>query len=120
MAAHSTPVGMASLSRGRGEPVAVVGAGVAGTWQALLFADAGFAVTLCDSGDATLRGGTSYWAGGMLAPDCEAETAEPVVTRLGRRSLALWREHVPDTPLNGSLVVAHPRDRADFDRFARL
>lgn len=63
---------------------------------------------------------TSHWAGGMLAPFCEGETAEPVITRLGLRSLDLWREVLPQTPFNGSLVVAHPRDRADFERFARL
>jgi glycine oxidase len=63
---------------------------------------------------------TSHWAGGMLAPFCEGETAEPVITRLGLRSLDLWREALPQTPFNGSLVVAHPRDRADFERFARL
>jgi glycine oxidase len=63
---------------------------------------------------------TSHWAGGMLAPWCEAEVSEPLITRLGLRSLALWREHVPNTPFNGSLVVAHPRDRSDFERFARM
>jgi len=56
----------------------------------------------------------------MLAPWCEAETSEPVITRLGVRSLALWREQFPQTPFNGSLVVAHARDRNDFERFARL
>jgi glycine oxidase len=56
----------------------------------------------------------------MLAPNCEAEGAEPIIVRLGLRSLDLWREHVPETPFTGSLVVAHPRDRADFDRFARM
>jgi glycine oxidase len=56
----------------------------------------------------------------MLAPWCEAETSEPVISRLGIRSLDLWREHFPKTPFNGSLVVAHPRDRGDFERFARL
>jgi glycine oxidase len=56
----------------------------------------------------------------MLAPYCEAEASEPVIVRLGLRSLDLWREHFPQTPFNGSLVVAHPRDRADFDRFARM
>jgi glycine oxidase len=40
--------------------------------------------------------------------------------RLGRRSLALWRSHLPDLSAEGSLVVAHPRDRADYERFARL
>jgi len=56
----------------------------------------------------------------MLAPYCEAEVSEPVIVRLGLRSLDLWREKLPETPFNGSLVVAHPRDRADFERFARL
>jgi glycine oxidase len=56
----------------------------------------------------------------MLAPWCEAETSEPVIGRLGLRSLDLWREHFPKTPFNGSLVVAHARDRADFERFAKL
>jgi glycine oxidase len=56
----------------------------------------------------------------MLAPWCESEVSEPLVSRLGLRSLALWREHAPDTSFNGSLVVAHPRDRSDFERFARM
>src|SRR3712207_5670188 len=100
--------------------VTVVGAGVAGTWQALLFAKAGYQVTVFERGDANLAQAAAHWAGGMLAPDCEAETAEPVVTRLGRRSLELWRSHLPDLSANGSLVIAHPRDRADYERFARL
>ncbi|ABE63659.1 glycine oxidase [Nitrobacter hamburgensis X14] len=101
-------------------PVAVIGAGIAGAWQALLFAKAGYAVTLHERGSDAMTQATSHWAGGMLAPWCESEVSEPLVTRLGLRSLALWREHVPDTPFNGSLVVAHPRDRSDFERFARM
>jgi glycine oxidase len=100
--------------------VTVVGAGIAGSWQALLFAKAGHPVTLIERGDADLTQAAAYWAGGMLAPDCEAETAEPVVVRLGRRSLQLWRSHLPEVSVHGSLVVAHARDRADFERFARL
>jgi glycine oxidase len=105
----------------RGEsPVSVIGAGVAGAWQALLFAQAGHQVTLHERSDAAMTQSTSHWAGGMLAPYCEAEGSEPVIVRLGLRSLELWRRHFPQTPFNGSLVVAHPRDRADFDRFARM
>src|SRR2546425_11646129 len=100
--------------------VSVIGAGIAGAWQALLFAQAGHAVTLHERSDQGMTQSTSYWAGGMLAPWCEAETSEPLISRLGIRSLGLWREHFPQTPFNGSLVVAHPRDRADFERFARL
>jgi glycine oxidase len=98
----------------------VIGAGIAGAWQALLFAKAGHKVALFERGDAGMTEATSHWAGGMLAPYCEREASEPVITRLGIRSLDLWREQFPDTPFNGSLVVAHPRDRSDFERFARL
>jgi len=110
-----------SIISPRGDsPISVIGAGIAGAWQALLFARAGHAVTLHERSDQGMTQSTSYWAGGMLAPWCEAETSEPLISRLGIRSLELWREHFPDTPFNGSLVVAHPRDRADFERFARL
>jgi glycine oxidase len=101
-------------------PVTIIGAGIAGAWQALLFAQAGHAVTLHERSDAAMTESTSHWAGGMLAPWCEAETSEPLISRLGIRSLDLWREHFPSTPFNGSLVVAHARDRSDFERFARL
>jgi glycine oxidase len=67
-----------------------------------------------------MRQATSHWAGGMLAPYCEREASEPLITRLGIRSLDLWRDEFPDTPFNGSLVVSHPRDRADYERFAKL
>jgi glycine oxidase len=109
-----------TLSSRGDSPVSVIGAGIAGAWQALLFAQAGHAVTLHERGDRAMTQSTSYWAGGMLAPWCEAETSEPLISRLGIRSLALWREYFPHTPFNGSLVVAHPRDRADFERFAKL
>ena len=105
----------------RGEsPVTIIGAGIAGAWQALLFAQAGHGVTLHERSDAQMMLSTSHWAGGMLAPYCESESAEPIISRLGLRSLDLWRETLPDTPFNGSLVVTHPRDRADFERFAKL
>jgi len=102
------------------ESISIIGAGIAGAWQALLFAQAARQVTLHERSDAAMLQSTSHWAGGMLAPWCEAEVSEPVISRLGLRSLDLWRQHFPKTPFNGSLAVAHPRDRADFDRFARM
>src|SRR5260221_1915235 len=56
----------------------------------------------------------------MMGAWLEAEASEPVISRLGIRSLDLWREQFPQTPFNGSVVVAHASDRADFERFAKL
>ncbi len=112
---------MYQTTKPRGQsPVTIIGAGIAGAWQALLFAQAGHAVTLHERSDAEMTEATSHWAGGMLAPWCEAETSEPLIGRLGLRSLQIWRELLPNTQFNGSLVVAHARDRSDFERFARL
>src|SRR3979411_1087777 len=101
-------------------PFSVIAAGIAGAWQALLFAKAGHKVTLFERSDAGMTEATSHWAGGMLAPYCEREASEPVISRLGIRSLDLWRDEFPDTPFNGSLVVSHPADRSDFELFAKL
>src|SRR6201995_4861847 len=85
-------------------PVSVIGAGIAGAWQALLFAQAGRQVTLHERSDAAMLQSTSHWAGGMLAPYCEAEFSEPLIVRLGLRSLDMSREKFPQTPFHGSLV----------------
>src|ERR1700748_2238195 len=90
-------------------PVSVIGAGIAGAWQALLFAQAGRQVTLHERGAAPMLHSPSHWAGGMLAPYCEAEVSEPLIVRLGLRSLDLWRQKVPETPFNGSPVLAATR-----------
>ncbi len=108
------------VAPGGDSAVSVIGAGIAGAWQALLFAQAGRAVTLHERSDEAMTLATSHWAGGMLAPWCEAEISEPLISRLGLRALDLWRRELPDTPFNGSLVVAHSRDRSDFERFAKL
>src|ERR1700760_3430257 len=107
-------------SAGGESAISIIGAGIAGSWHALLLAQAGRAVTVHERSDASMTESTSHWAGGMLAPWCEAESSEPAIGRLGVRSLDLWRQHFPQTPFNGSLVVAHARDRADFERFAKL
>jgi glycine oxidase len=107
-------------ARAQSEHIDIVGAGIAGTWQALTLAKAGFRVTLHERSDAAIARSASYRAGGMLAPHCERDISEPAIARLGLRSLALWKAEYPHAAFNGSLVVAHPRDNADFERFARL
>jgi glycine oxidase len=100
--------------------VTIVGAGIAGLWQGYALAKAGFKVCLFEQGNATLSAGCSWRAGGMLAPYCEAEVAEPLVTRLGLRSIQLWQALLPDLPQNGTLVVAPPRDPVSLRRFGQL
>ena len=85
--------------------ITVIGAGVAGLTSALALAERGCEVEVLERGPALGAASCSRWAGGMLAPWCEAETAEPVIFRLGTHSLKLWREYFPEMPFNGSLVV---------------
>lgn len=61
----------------------------------------------------------SWWAGGMLAPWCEGETAGPVVTRLGQQAAGWWQRHGAPVTRAGTLVLAPGRDRAELARFAR-
>ena len=98
----------------------IVGGGIFGLWQAYVLARRGPEVTLPEAMTEAETGGASRFAGAMLAPYCEAEGAEPIVQELGVRGLALWRAAVPDIVMNGSLVVAAPRDQGELVRFARM
>ena len=100
--------------------IAIRGAGVVGLWQALTLARRGHKVTLCERSPVPFMLGCSLYAGAMLAPNCEGEAAEVMVRELGLRGIALWREAYPGTAVNGTLVVALNRDRAELDRFARM
>jgi glycine oxidase len=102
--------------------VEVVGAGVAGLTTAYEIARRGLAsgvtVTLVER-EAGPGRGCSRYAGGMIAPWCELETAEPIVAELGQEALDFWTTDVPVAARNGSLVVAPPRERAELHDFAR-
>ena len=102
------------------EPISVVGAGIFGLWQALTLARAGLRVRLIEKSQQPFMDAASQWAGAMIAPDCEAESATPLVRALGHEGLSLWRVAYPDLVCNGSLVVAAARDRGELTRFARL
>ena len=97
--------------------VRVIGAGVAGLTVAYELARRGISVEVVDrlSGPAQ---GCSHYAGGMLAPWCELESAEPLIETLGIESLQFWRTHFTVAE-QGTLVVAQPRDTPDLKRFAR-
>jgi glycine oxidase len=100
--------------------IAVRGAGVVGLWQALTLARKGHSVTLYERSARPFTDSCSVYAGAMLAPRCEEESAEAIVRDLGKRGITVWRETYPGTIVNGSLVVALSRDRSELDRFARM
>lgn len=102
------------------QAIAVRGAGIVGLWQALTLARAGHAVSLYERSATPFAGACSPYAGAMLAPRCEEESAEAIIRELGLRGIALWRDTYPGTKVNGSLVIAPPRDRTLLDRFARM
>jgi glycine oxidase len=107
------------MKRGGGVSVTVVGAGVAGLTTALALSEGGAEVSVIERGPALGVGACSWLAGGMLAPGCEQESAEPLISDWGMEALAYWPARHAATCQRGTLVVAPARDAPDLDRFAR-
>ena len=99
--------------------VTVIGAGVAGLACAVELAERGAKVEVVERGSSLGAPSCSWYAGGMLAPWCELENAEPLVARLGSESIGWWQKRFPETALKGSLVIAHGRDEGELARFSR-
>lgn len=99
--------------------VTVIGAGVAGLACAIELAERGATVEVLERAERLGSSGCSWFAGGMLAPWCELQSAEPLVVRLGTEGIAWWRERFPATAMNGTLVVAHGRNGGELVQFSR-
>lgn len=99
--------------------VTVIGAGVAGLCVTAELSARGCTVRIHDINGLPGPHGCSWWAGGMLAPFCEGETAPKPVVRLGQEAASWWRRQGARLASSGSLVVALGRDRNELDRFAR-
>ncbi|GAB4365837.1 MAG: glycine oxidase ThiO [Kiloniellaceae bacterium] len=97
----------------------VIGAGVAGLACATELVKRGAAVTVVERAGDLGPASCSWWAGGMLAPWCEGESAEDDVVRLGARAADWWDEHAGGVTRRGTLVLTPPRDAGEVKRFAR-
>ena len=98
--------------------ITLAGAGVAGLCCAYELAVRGHAVTVYEKSGSADGNTCSRFAGGMLAPWCEGETADDSVTRLGQHAIGWWARITPVARC-GTLVLACPRDQAELARFAR-
>lgn len=99
--------------------ITIIGAGVAGLCVARALLDRGAGVRIIDRHSAPGPHACSWWAGGMLAPFCEGESAEEPVVRLGQQAAGWWQAKTRTVHRHGSLVVSSARDKADLTRFAR-
>ncbi|MGK3142202.1 FAD-dependent oxidoreductase [Pantoea sp. C2G6] len=95
----------------------VLGSGVAGLCVATLLAERGETVEIVTRPDCRAA---SHWAGGMLAPWCEAESAPPQVIEWGQHAAGWWARRVEGVVQHGTLVVAPPRDSRELTRFASM
>jgi glycine oxidase len=108
--------------------VAIVGAGLVGrtlAWR-LNEADENIQISLFDQQDRDFYG-TGLIAAAMVAPHTEVVNTEAIVQVLGEHSFQLWKDWLPrleqqtqqtiSYQQKGTIVVAHPQDESDWQRF---
>ena len=108
--------------------ITIVGSGVVALTTAEQLLAKGFPVKIITKSDGVNDSLCSWWAGGMLAPFCEMESAEPLVGELAPISMAYWQQLSAKTQNSafsfpyhqqGTLVVAPAQDKNQLQLFAR-
>ena len=100
--------------------IAIIGAGLVGRLLALKMAKHGWQVHLYDRDDKRGKRSCAFAGAGMLAPYCELENSELIISELGTFSLSLWPKIIASLKQKvffnkmGSLVVAHPNDHEEL------
>ncbi|MEP3918847.1 FAD-dependent oxidoreductase [Ascidiaceihabitans sp.] len=100
-------------------PFTIIGGGVCGLAMAAELSSRGATVAVLDPKGTPGDHACSWWAGGMLAPDCEGVSAEPEIVRQGRKAAAWWENQGATVHKKGTLVAALHRDQSDLTTFAR-
>lgn len=99
--------------------ISVLGAGVAGLCIANELLSRGVSCRIYDRQSLPGPHACSWWAGGMLAPFCERESAEEEVIHFGAEAIDWWDQHTDQVHRNGSIVLSTTRDRNELVRFGK-
>jgi glycine oxidase len=102
-----------------GVNIQIKGAGVMGLVMATELTQRGHKVEMIDPAEKLGPHACSWWAGGMLAPFCEGESAEEAVECHGIPAIDWWERHSGSVVRNGTLVMALARDKSEITRFSR-
>lgn len=101
----------------------IIGAGVMGLTLATELVSRGAEVKIYEQSSSIGGNACSWFAGGMLAPWCERESAEPAVLNFGRMAKQWWSRHLntgsDQVIQQGTLVLAQARDVTELNRFSR-
>lgn len=101
------------------ETFTILGGGVCGLAIATELSSRDAQVTVVDPNGPPGEHACSWWAGGMLAPDCEGVSADPEIVRQGRGASDWWEYHGAEVSRQGTLAVALGRDQSELTTFAR-
>lgn len=99
--------------------ISILGSGVAGLSVAAELHQRGEDVQVIDPNGAPREHTCSWWAGGMLSPECEGVIAEDSIVRHGRFAAEWWSTQGAELQQNGTLVVALGRDIEELNNFSR-
>ena len=104
--------------------IAVVGAGIMGRLLAFSLHAAGYQLSIFAGTKAQQNANCSMAAAGMLTPFGELEKSNSLIYHLGQEALQThWPRIIGELQANiyfqrsGSLILAHPRDTSDLERF---
>ncbi len=103
--------------------IGIAGAGIMGRLLAWQLSQQGHQITIFDQDPIESGSAAAYTAAGMLTPFTEVESAEWQIYHMGMRGLSLWPQIAKQLGSDlgfhqrGSLIVAHPSDQADLQRF---
>lgn len=98
--------------------ITILGAGILGLWQAFTLARRGHKVRLIEAAPEPFANAASFYAGTLLAPECEFPPAQKNARAFARRGLQLWQDHFTSVETQGTLVVAAAGGEGDLQDLA--